>query len=530
MTRKIWDNLTVVQKIDHFKEKYLSKDEDLLYNIRMFIIGERFHDEPQLLDDRIVYYESVDLDKFAEMWTSMCDENLNVIVHYDLLSEEDIEMSIAYGNDFIINHKIDYSIKNYEDILTLYGEKSIYYHEWGPYPNYKDEDIHDDFFVCACTKTKGKSNMNTVCHSCGQPVVQRDFSVDKFGYFKLPVRFITGQGYLVLSKILNGVGNEGVLEYICGKRLAKDTTSAKRQFNLAKKYKDKFLYDCVEDLIYECLGGKKIENKKYLIDFFLNNKDKFFLHYIPVISTAFRRMSYSTSFGVEHLEAHNDLNHVLTSLAHALMNLDLYMGTRSVYKYYYLATKYIKEMFTSIFALAAHKKSSYLRNCVMGLRQNNVVMAVIEPLDRGMREDICVINYRYYLALYSQEIENFLIYDKKMAPHKVHLILNYNTDLTKDEKELVHEYMDKHTSIVEYNRQPTIRMQSSIPLLVVGLTDAPIMYIHPATCGKVNADHDKITVTFTVINRRCYNTENCWNALKPISPAGSRKSEDKYIG
>ena len=130
MTRAEWNNLTIVDKINEFKAKYLKKDPELIYNIERFIISERFHDPPQLLEDRIIYYEDIDLETFAEEWVSRCDEKLRPIVHYELLSDADIERAIAYGNDFIISQNIDYKITSYDDILKLHGEKSIYYHEW----------------------------------------------------------------------------------------------------------------------------------------------------------------------------------------------------------------------------------------------------------------------------------------------------------------------------------------------------------------------------------------------------------------
>ena len=400
----------------------------------------------------------------------------------------------------------------------------------GAYANFKDEDIHDDFFVCRCTHLKGKRNINIVCPRCKTPVAQRDFSVDKFGYFKTKERFITGVGFSVLSNILNsGNRKEGILSYLCGKRMTDDGVAARNKFNIAKRYKDKFLYDCVEDLIYEALPGKVIEKNKKKIDFFLNNKDKFFLSYIPVISTAFRRMTYSSSFGVEHFEAHNDLNHTLTSLSLSLMHMEMFEGTKNVYKYYYMSMKYIHEMYESIVLMSASSKFAYLRSSVMGIRQNNVVMAVLEPLSRGMKEDTTVINYRYFIALYSTEIEHFLIHKKKLSPHKAHLILNFNTNNWRQAKELLHEYLNENTCIVEYNRQPTIRLQSSIPLTIVGLTTAKVIYIHPITCKKPNADHDKICHVY--LGRvRCNNTVNCWKALKPTTPKGSRKSEEKFVG
>ena len=165
----------------------------------------------------------------------------------------------------------------------------------------------------------------------------------------------------------------------------------------------------------------------------------------------------------------------------------------------------------------------------MGLRQNNVVMAVLEPLNTGLKEDLCVINYNALKALFSMRIEEWLI-NKAYRYHDIQELLNLNKEPSSEEKLILEEFVATNTLIVEFNRQPTIALQSSLPILIAGLTDAKVIYMHPLTCGKVASDHDKISVTFIGITYRCLNTVNCWNALKPISPAGSRKSEEKYIG
>ena len=54
-------------------------------------------------------------------------------------------------------------------------------------------------------------------------------------------------------------------------------------------------------------------------------------------------MSYTQSFGVEKIEAHNDLNHVSTQISTALNKHDLFFefeNNNEKYKSYYTVTKY----------------------------------------------------------------------------------------------------------------------------------------------------------------------------------------------
>ena len=83
--------------------------------------------------------------------------------------------------------------------------------------------------------------------------------------------------------------------------------------------------------------------------------------------------------------------------------------------------------------------------------------------------------------------------------------------------------------VIEYNRQPTIRMQSSLPLTIVGLTDKPVLFVHPTTAKKPNADHDKNLSRLYREGIDEITLRIDWKELKTISPAGSRKSEEKYI-
>ena len=79
--------------------------------------------------------------------------------------------------------------------------------------------------------------------------------------------------------------------------------------------------------------------------------------------------------------------------------------------------------------------------------------------------------------------------------------MNFNTNNWKNAKEILHEFLNKEPRIVEYNRQPTIRLQSSIPLTIVGLTTAKVIYVHPTTCKKPNADHDGDAPSLKAITR-----------------------------
>lgn len=534
LNRKIWNEMSLMERIVVFMKKYKKRDADLLYDITEHIKYNRYGGDIIFDDHTITHFKEVDIEKFAEEWVTNSDENLKPLIRYELLTDGIIEEAILYGKDFIVSHDIDYTIEKYEHIMGLYEKRSIYSSEWGPYGNFKDTDVHDSFFTCKCEITKGKMNLGMNCPECNTPVKERDFSVDRFGYFRshYGVKFLTPIGYKVLSRILNGpTQNIGILDYIIGTHRMDDKPSTFAKVQIARKYKNKYLYDHVEDLINESLTAKKRESNAASIKHFLTNKDSFFLSYIPVISTAFRKMSYTQSFGVEKIEAHNDLNHVLTQISTALNKHDLFFefeNNNEKYKSYYTVTKYMIELHNSIYKLTALGKHSYIRSCVMGQRQNSVIMAVLEPLSRGLTEDQCVVSYRHLLALRSRELEGWLL-AKGIPPHRIHIMLNHNRMVEEYTKKLLHEYIEENMVVIEYNRQPTIRMQSSLPLTIVGLTDKPVLFVHPTTAKKPNADHDKQSVTFTTKVLDEITSLIDWNALKIMSPTGSGNGEDKYI-
>ncbi len=534
LNRMIWNSMSIMDKVQIFLKKYKRRDPALLYDITEHIKYNRYSGDIIFDDNSITHFKEVDIEVFAEEWVTNSDENLKPLVHYELLTDAIIDEAILYGKDFLLSHDIDYSITKYEHIVDLYNKRSIYSSEWGPYGNFKDTEIHDSFFTCKCEDSKGKTNLGMNCPTCNTPVKERDFSVDRFGYFRshYNVKFLTPIGYKVLSRILNGpTQNIGILDYIIGTHRMDDKPSTFAKVAIAKRYKNKYLYDYVEDLINESLTAKKRESNSAAIKHFLSNKDSFFLSYIPVISTAFRKMSYTQSFGVEKIEAHNDLNHVLTQISTALNKHDLFFefeNNNEKYKSYYTVTKYTIELHNSIYRLTALGKHSYIRSCVMGQRQNSVIMAVLEPLDRGLTEDQCIVSYRHLLALRSRELEVWLL-AKGIPPHKIHIMLNHNRMVKESTKKLLHEYIEKHMVVIEYNRQPTIRMQSSLPLTIVGLTDKPVLFVHPTTAKKPNADHDKNLSRLYREGIDEITLRIDWKELKTISPAGSRKSEEKYI-
>ncbi len=549
LNRKIWKKMSIADRIKVFMKAYKQRDPDLLYAISENIRYNRYHGEVIFTDNEIQHVINEKIELFAEKWVQNCDENLEPIIIYELPTDEDIEASIMSGKDFLISHGVKYDISSAEKLTDLYEERSIFTSEFGPHGNFKEIDVHDHFFTCTCGTSKGKSYLGMICPNCGQPVTERDFSVDKFGYFKskYDVRFITPVGYALLSKILRSTNSKvGILDHIMGARvqppskrrkrktisekaLARQEAKALEFSKLISRYKKRYLYESVEDLINEVLSTQKYNANKKLIEHFLKNKDKFFLKYIPVISTAFRKMSHTQTFGVDKFEAHNDLNGILIGMSQALQAFDMTYGHENqCWKYYNTVNKSIVKMFNSIYLLAGKGKGSYMRACVMGQRQNNVIMAVLEPLDRGLTEDICMISYRHLIALKNKDIEAYLL-SKGIPSYIVHNMMNHNSVIQEDMKVHLRNFIKENIVVVEYNRQPTIRMQSSLALTVAGLTDYPVLFVHPSTAKKPNADHDKISVTFTPIRVRCNNTENCWKWLKPMSPAGSRKSEEKYI-
>ena len=504
-----------IEKMEMFMVKYKEAlrlvDREFIHGIKTHIRYNYRHVNVKLEMDKIVVYKEISLEEFANTYVTICDEHFKVIPHFAFVTEAEIEESLHCRKDILLSYKIDYQK---EDIIKSVGERSILTHEYGPWSNYKDEDIQNDFFKCECGVTKGKWNLNLTCPECGKPVKEMDYSIDKFGYFLSDTgyKFLTYKGYQILNNLLSGTG-EGIVDYLCSSRIP--PTAKEKDIEIVKKYRNLYLYDVVEDLINEVLEPKKRIDKAKQIKFFLDNKDVMFNRYIPVISTAFRRFNATKTFDIDKIECFNNLNQLFISLSTDLWNLDTHLGTRFEMKYYYTVLKDIKKAGDSIHAIATADKYKYLRSGVMGLRQNNVIMAVLEPLNIGMKEDICVVNYKAVIALFTHRIEDYLL-KKGVSLHDIHNLLNLDVECNEEEKLLLEEFVQNNNLIVEFNRQPTIALQSSLPILIAGLTDENVIYMHPITCAKVASDHDK-SVTFILIKYRCNNAMNCWKALRALN-------------
>jgi hypothetical protein len=120
LNRKIWNEMSLMERIVVFMKKYKKRDADLLYDITEHIKYNRYGGDIIFDDHAITHFKEVDIEKFAEEWVTNSDENLKPLIRYELLTDGIIEEAILYGKDFIVSHDIDYTIEKYEHIKCIF--------------------------------------------------------------------------------------------------------------------------------------------------------------------------------------------------------------------------------------------------------------------------------------------------------------------------------------------------------------------------------------------------------------------------
>ena len=80
--------------------------------------------------------------------------------------------------------------------------------------------------------------------------------------------------------------------------------------------------------------------------------------------------------------------------------------------------------------------------------------------------------------MFTHRIEDYLL-KKGVSLHDIHNLLNLDVECNEEEKLLLEEFVQNNNLIDDFNRQPTIALQSSLPILIAGLTDEKGINIEP---------------------------------------------------
>lgn len=214
--------------------------------------------------------------------------------------DKEREKDLKSGKGFIVSEPdddkkaIDNGIKDKYSIYGSFFMKTI-----------QDPDAYTDRYSCECGMLQGKSNEGTICPHCKTKVIFTDVDFDKTGYIKLKDEYpiIHPMLYLSLSKYIGKSTFESIVEpqidldengnpvQKFSAKLAK--SQLKRQRTKTKpdsKYAGIGILGFYEkfDEIMEYFHNKKKGKKEDYYQSIMRDRDKIFIHSVPVYTTALR--------------------------------------------------------------------------------------------------------------------------------------------------------------------------------------------------------------------------------------------------
>lgn len=471
---------------EHKKKRILEK-----LGIRKYFKKFKWH--YKIPENSIEEIQTEILEDLLEDFAYKVDPELNVIGVLRFMTDEKIKERLETGRDIIIDPMIKIrDIKDAADFDNLAKQATIYSLDFGPFNKSKDENIHDEYFKCACNTTKGKFNLGNICPKCHKEVKTIEYPIDRMGWIHLGgFKILTFIGYLHLCKIIGPDNTKTLLGYRIKYDKKKERSNNRKQINkILKPFKNSELYYNIENLFDTVLRAADYAKKKNRIDFFLKNKDSMFTSYIPVISTAFRRYLHGSSFDVSKVFT-SSLNSRYTNLVDNVQKLLIYKNNSRRETFYMNLNREYRDttmyIFNNIMG-GKNCKERYIKNNVTASRQNNTIMAVIAPVST-IRPDQTIVSYNMFVALFSERIEEYCI--KKGVPYQTIIqIIHLDVPLTDEHKKILEDFLKENRCIGWLNRQPTMKFSSNIFVEIIALNDWNVMQINPVICTAVLGDFD----------------------------------------
>lgn len=383
---------------------------------------------------------------------------------------------------------------------------SIYSEKFGK--TLQDPDSFADRYSCICGETQGRDYKNTICPNCHTVVrfVGDDLSI--FGYINIkePYAIIHPNLFHSLASFIGKSAFESIIEPVAdldenGNLINKHSIAAKqykKRYYAKKSTRVDDTYAGIGiiglqekfDEIMEYFKNKNKRNAKkmeYYTDI-MKNREKIFIHNIPVYSTCLR------PFKVEGerftFEGTNPLFNILAKLASSVNKDNLEVYKTLMYRntlLYQMQTKY-NELYDEIKDICASKKGT-IRSLIGG-RCGFTSRAIIVP-NPNLRIDEVTVPYYTLVELMQQTIINILVkvYDMGYADAYMKF---YKAQLNPDQRiRDIIENIIKTTGVnVLINRNPTISYGSIMAMRVVGISEGYVMGMPLQILSTMAADFD----------------------------------------
>lgn len=441
--------------------------------------------------------------------------------------DEEKKKDLESGKGFIVSEPdddkkaIDNGIKDINSIYSSRFMKTI-----------QDPDAYTDRYSCQCGKLQGKSNEGTVCPYCFTKVVFTDIDFDKTGYIDLKDEYpiIHPMLYLSLCKYIGKANFEAIIEpqidldengnpvKVFSSKLAKSQLKRKAtKTRVDNKYAGIGIIGFYEkfDEIMEYFHNKKKGKKEDYYESIMKDKDKVFIHSIPVFTTALRPFKIEGSSFT--FEGTNQTYNIMAKQAAKLNDDSLSIYNIAKYRAVtaWRVQDYYNQLCQEIINICKGKKG-VIRNLIGG-RCNFTGRSIIVPGPK-LRPDSVILPYHCLLELLQQTIINIMVKTYGISYNDAYMKFQ-EAQLKIDPriKSIIQNIIDTSGVNVLINRNPTINYGSIIAMKCVGINDSYTMSMPLQVLKALAADFDGDCLNIVYIP----NDEFWKDAMEIFNPANS---------
>lgn len=420
--------------------------------------------------------------------------------------DEEMRKDIDSGKGFFINEPLDNIKKTLTRSDSIYSEKFT--------KTMQDPDAYTDRYSCDCKSMQGKNYEGMVCVKCHSRVkfVGEDFKIT--GWISLnDYAIIHPNLYRVIGKFIGTRIFESIIEPKIdldgnGNPIQKNSMSILKAKKKRKSSSDS-IYSGIGliefynkfDEVLEYFHNKYINNakKEELYQDIINNRDKIFIHNIPVYSTLLR--PFKVDGKKFTFEGTNPIFNMMAKFAAKIRNDSLEVYRNSKYRNIMLwnvQDKY-NALYDEVLKICSGKKG-VIKNLIGG-RCCFISRLVIVP-NPTLRVNQVTLSYHALLELMQQTVINILEKTYNIGYNDAYIKFR-NAQIKEDPRiksilENIIKTSDGGIPLL-VNRNPTIEYGSIKAMKCVGITDNYTMEMPLQVLDSYSADFDGDTLNIVYI-------------------------------
>lgn len=421
--------------------------------------------------------------------------------------DKEAELDLKSGKGMIITETIK-DKKTTDGSYNKGGIRSDFF-----YTDMSSEGAFKERYSCKCGYLMGKSHESAVCKYCQTSVKLVDIDLEKFGYIKLKDhRIIHPALYPFLDNIMGEKHKQSILANIIAAPKFVDTDAngnelfdeemKQKEFDKDQPFKNigmvEFQRRFDEIFEYYVNKNKRLTNMEGNAAFVRANRDKLFIQYIPVFSSALRFSMIQDE--INFVNGADKIYNLIFSAVSRMNNSD---GLTVDKKLPYIQ-KQVNALYDKMFGLI-NKKDGFIKSGVIAGRMNFTARNVIVS-NPDLAADEIILSYITFLELYKFEIIHRLAVSQNITESQAYAEW-YRGCICYSEKiyKIIQIMIANDETYCLINRPPTIDLGSILQVKVVDVTreiDDLTMSISLMVLSGFNADFDGDNLTITKLSSR----------------------------